>query len=274
MGTEFKERAPLVENVVSQDVSARINPENLRQDDSTETKAEKNYSVGLFDIDEALGYFFNNVLKPTVIQEGQVIPVPVIYGSPERWSTMKQQGYFRDGKSKLVLPLIMYRRVSVGRNESLYFPRLKQLYYISSRKWDSKNKYSDYQLLPKLKNNLDSRTETGTDRYSLTYLPNHIIINYEGIIWTAFNEQLNKLIEKIAFHDGTYWGDPNKFKFKTEVDGFDTAVELNTGNERLVKCNFSITLYGYILPEEVQGKLTTNIGLSPKKIIFIENEIK
>src|SRR3990167_9837775 len=98
MGRKFTEQTPLTENVVQEDLKKRVSAENLRQDDLTETPAERPYSVGLYQIDEALGFFFDEVLKPTVMQGGEVIPVPTVYGSPERWSTMRKQGFFRDGK--------------------------------------------------------------------------------------------------------------------------------------------------------------------------------
>ena len=41
-------------------------------------------SIGLQDHDEAIMYYFNNVIKPSVIINGNRTNVPVIYGSPER----------------------------------------------------------------------------------------------------------------------------------------------------------------------------------------------
>lgn len=268
MGRSFANLPQVSENVVQEDISKRVNAENLRVDDAIETPAEKPYSVGLYDIDEALGFFFDEVLKPTVVQGGETIPVPAIYGSPERWSTMRKQGFFRDGKSKLILPLIMYRKTNITRNDAMYFPRLDQLYYISAKKWDAKNKYDNFSVLTGEDARLKKGWQNQTDRYALTSIPNYVIINYEGVVWTAFVEQMNKIIEKVTFKEGTYWGDTNKFKFRTEVDGFDTAVELNTDTERMVKANFTMTLYGYLLPEEIDGKLTTRVSLSPKKIVF------
>jgi len=273
MARSFNDLPKATENVIQEDITKRVQPENLRNDDATETPAEKPYSVGLYDIDEALGFFLNEVLKPTVVQGGETIPVPVIYGSPERWATMKKQGFFRDGKSKLILPLIMYRKTNITRNEQMYFPRLEQLYYISAKKWDNKNKYDKFSVLTGINERLKTDWQNQTDRYALSSIPNYVIINYEGVIWTAFVEQLNKIIEKITFKEGTYWGDEKKFKFRTEVDGFDTAVELTTDTERMVKANFTMTLYGYLLPEEIDGKLTTRISLAPKKVVFGFEEV-
>ena len=52
----------------------------------------KQFNIGLRDIDETIVYYFNNVIKPSVIQNGKRINVPIIYGSPERWSAVQKDG--------------------------------------------------------------------------------------------------------------------------------------------------------------------------------------
>jgi len=268
MATKFAERPILRENVVNRNISDRIN--DTRPDDfSTDANANiKNYSVGVYDIDESLGYFFNEIIRPTVVENGEIIPVPVIYGSPERWHSMKTQGYYRDGKSKLILPLIMYRRTSIGKNENIYHLRTDELYYVTAKKWDIKNSYNKYTLLSGKDERNTAKWANNTDNYILTSLPNHVVITYEGIIWTSFVEQMNSLIEKINYKENTYWGDKNKFKFRAIIDSFDTTVELSTDTERMVRASFTMQVYGYILPEEVQGKPTSRISVSPRKITF------
>ena len=48
------------------------------------------YSVGFYQIDDAIKYYFDNVIKPTVIEDEELIKVPVLYGSPERWKSMQR----------------------------------------------------------------------------------------------------------------------------------------------------------------------------------------
>jgi len=52
----------------------------------------KKFAVGLRDIDEAIFYYFNSVIKPSVIQNGNKKTVPVLYGSPERWAAVQKDG--------------------------------------------------------------------------------------------------------------------------------------------------------------------------------------
>ena len=77
------------------------------------------FSVGFYQIDDAIKYYFDNVIKPTVIEDEEMIKVPTIYGSPERWKAMQRDGYYRDPKGKVILPLIMYRRTSIAKNDAI-----------------------------------------------------------------------------------------------------------------------------------------------------------
>lgn len=38
--------------------------------------------------------------------------------------------------------------------------------------------------------------------------PDYVNITYEFIIWTTYMEQMNKIVEKVIYSDGAYWGDP------------------------------------------------------------------
>ena len=66
----------------------KVNVNTLKgraQQRSTKQDNVKDFSIGLKDIDETIFYYFNNVIKPSVIQNGTVKTVPIIYGSAERW---------------------------------------------------------------------------------------------------------------------------------------------------------------------------------------------
>ncbi len=72
------------------------NPNNAAQINNRATQVSwkgddvKPFSIGIQDIDEAIFYYFDNVIKPFVIQNGERLPVPIIYGSPEKWKIFRQ----------------------------------------------------------------------------------------------------------------------------------------------------------------------------------------
>ena len=85
---------------------------SVKQDDV------KMFAVGLQDFDQAIVYYFNNVIRPSVIQNGVKINVPFIYGSPEKWASVQRDGYYRDVNGKIQTPLIMFKRDSLEKNRT------------------------------------------------------------------------------------------------------------------------------------------------------------
>jgi len=109
----------------------------------------KPFSVGIQDIDEAILYYFQNVIQPFVIQNGQRISVPVIYGSPEKWKSMQKDGYYRDAKGKAMLPLLVFKRDSITRNRSIankLDANHPNLFEVFTKKYSTKDAYSNLNV--------------------------------------------------------------------------------------------------------------------------------
>ena len=64
-------------------------------------------------------FYFNNVIRPSVIINGNRTNVPIIYGSPEKWKGVQKDGFFRDKEGKLQVPLIMFKRDSIEKRRDL-----------------------------------------------------------------------------------------------------------------------------------------------------------
>ena len=80
---------------------------------------------------------------------------------------------------------------------------------------------------------------------------------------------MNKIIEAINYASDSYWGDPERFKFRAMIDNFTTAVETQIGAERSVRTTFNIRLNGYIIPDIVQKSLNSFNKFNEKsKIVF------
>ena len=85
-------------------------------------------------------------------------------------------------------------------------------------------------------------------------------------------EQLNQVIEGINYAADTYWGNPERFKFKALIDGYQTITELNVGTQRTVRANFDIKLNGYIIPNVIQKDLTALKKFSSDSKVTISQE--
>ena len=79
----------------------------------------KNLSVGIMDMDSAIMYYFNEVIKPEVEVNKEKVKVPCIYASPERWVSIQKQGFLRDKKRKILTPLIVFKRTGMSRDDDM-----------------------------------------------------------------------------------------------------------------------------------------------------------
>ena len=114
------------------------------------TDKVKDISVSLEDIDYAIKYYFDNVIKPSVVQDGQRIYVPIKYSSPERWKSVQADGYYRDSNGKLVLPIIIYKRDNVEKNRTLgnkVDGNLASLFQVFETRYNQRNAYDRFSII-------------------------------------------------------------------------------------------------------------------------------
>tara|TARA_R110000751_G_scaffold131449_3_gene233814 strand:+ start:1214 stop:2221 length:1008 start_codon:yes stop_codon:yes gene_type:complete len=216
-----------------------------RKDDTVQ-----DISIGLQDHDEAIMYYFNNVIKPSVIINDNRTNVPVVYGSPERWKGVQRDGYFRDKEGKLQTPLIMFKRDSVEKRRDLgnkIDGNNPQLHYTFQEKYTKRNQYDNFSVL---QNRIPQR------EYHAVVVPDFIKLNYTCIIWCDYVAQMNKLIEMINYTSDSYWGDKERFKFNAKIDTYSNTTEIAQGNNRVVKTNFGLTLQGYLVPDSINKELS------------------
>ncbi len=251
-------------NDASLDMEKRGNQVSFKGDTT------KPFSLGFTDIDEAIGYYINEVIKPTVTQQGIVQKVPFVFGDAERWKQFQHDGYYRDKNSKIMLPIIVCKRNNIEKNRSLSnkldanFPHNVNFF---SKKYSAKNTYDNFSAL---------NNRTPKEQYYAVVVPDYVTITYDFIISTYYISQLNKLIEAINYASDSYWGNPERFKFRARVDNFNTPVEIPDGEERSVKAEFSLKIYGYVIPDTTQKQLSSLKKYSNKNSIkfnmeFVEN---
>ena len=238
-------------------------PFNRSEKMSFKGDTTKPFTVGLKDIDESIMYYFNNVIRPSVIQNGERIPVPIMYGSPERWKSMQKDAYLRDKKGAIMMPIIVFKRDNLEKNRTLankLDANMPNLYTSWQKSYNKKNFYSNFNLL---------NNKIPTQQFIANVVPDYVTLTYNCIIQTYYVEQLNKIIEAINYASDSYWGDPERFKFKALINSFATVTELQQSQERLVKGTFSLKMHGYIIPEVIQKDLNSVKKYNSKsKIIF------
>ena len=209
----------------------------------------KKFSIGIKDINEAVMYYFNNILQLRVYQNNDQILVPVVYGSPEKWKSVQADGYYRDTTGKIMTPLIMFKKSSVTPNLTLgnkLDGNKAHNVQLFEKTFTRGNAYDNFHVL---------QNQKLQKEYAVIVTPDYVTIQYECTMWTNYIEQMDKLIEAVNFASNSYWGDPNSFRFLTKADSFSDALTYTDGEDRTVKTNFNLTLNGYLIPDSVNAAL-------------------
>jgi hypothetical protein len=236
---------------------------SLKDDDT------KLINIGLEDHDEAILYYLQNVIKPTVTQNDRQIEVPIIYGSPERWKSIQYDGFYRDKNGKTMVPLIMFKRESFEKNRTLGNKLdgnvVHNVQYFE-KQYSQRNVYDNFSVL---------RNQKPQKEYILGVIPDYITLTYKLSIFTDYIEQMNPIVEALEFASDSYWGDPERYKFRAIINSFPTPVLLENATDRANKSEITLTLQGYIVPKTIN---VAQAGPNPKsynvtKTIFKEKLI-
>jgi hypothetical protein len=226
----------------------------------------KPISIGIQDLDEAVFYYFENVIQPFVYQNGERYKVPIVYGSPESWKSYQKDGYYRDKNGAIMLPIIVIKRDSIAKDRSVtnkLDANSPNLYATFQKPFSPKNFYSNFAAL---------NNKTPVKTFHAVAVPDYVTLEYSCIIQTYYMEQLNKVIESIEYASDSYWGNPERYKFRAFIDQFTTATELSAGQDRMVKGTFTIRLRGYIIPDVLQKDLNSIKKVNSKSQIIIQLE--
>ena len=154
-----------------------------------------------------------------------------------------------DKEGKIQTPIIMFKRNTIERRRDLgtkMDANNPQLYYVSQKKYTSKNQYDNFSIL---------QGRSPQKEFHAVVIPDYIRLKYSFIIWTDFVAQMNKITEAINYASDSYWGDPERFKFNARIDSFTNRVEVQQGKNRVVKTEFGLDLQGYIITDSMNAQL-------------------
>ena len=248
-------------NSIQYDSNLSNKPEDYKREHQVrrDTDSLKDFSISLMDIDTVIITHLEKRLNIQIDGSGQELKVPVIYSSPERWKSIRKDGYIRDNLGKIQKPIIAFKRTTIDRNDSLITLN-RYLTYPVIKKFSQKNTYDSFSVA----NNIQIPVK---EVYNVT-LPDHVIINYDFLIWTDYVEHMNMIIEAINFSTEDYWGEKNGFKFRTSIQNYSFDTELTGDVDRVVKSSFSMAVYAYLLPEHRENlQSTTEKSFTYRKLI-------
>ena len=214
-------------------------------------------SVSLYDVDYAIMSYLDEIVLPTLDDNGTAVKIPVVYGNSERWDGARLKGIYRDQTGKIQLPIFMIRRSGVAKNDAI--PMLnRHVTYKAINRWSKDNRYSHFNLL--------TGTQPKYEVYNIV-MPDYVEVTYECMGWAAYTEQINKIVESLNWASDEYWGDKTKYKFMSTISDNNVINELDEGNQRINRVECSITVKAYLLPEKFDGEETTKKGFGVRRVV-------
>ena len=174
---------------------------------------------------------------------------------------------FKRKKGKIMSPIIMFKRENmeklrnVGNKLDANNPHL----YTSWKKhYNSKNDYDNFAVLNNRK---------PVEQFFVNIIPDYVKLSYNCNVQTYYVSQLNKIIEAVNYASDSYWGDPERFKFRASINSYSTPLELVVGEDRIAKATFSIDLLGYIIPDSIQKEINSIRKYNSKSQVIVTYEM-
>ena len=218
------------------------NDQNRAEQIAIDTPTAKPIQISLQQINDILLTYLKDTIKPTITENTIATPVNVLYGTPERWAAIRQNGYLRDyNNQKLLTPLIVLRRTNVTRNQ-LTNPNNKYLYRTVDTGWNARNVYDKFAV----QNGI-----TPSRRMNNIMIPDYMDLTYEVILWTEYQQQMDELIEQINVEADEFWGAKNNYKFRVSINEFVAQSDLPVDADRIIRTTFQMKVAAYILPERI-----------------------
>ena len=152
---------------------------------------------------------------------------------------------------------MMIRRTSISKDETMPFIK-RGVSYQTISKYSKDNRYDKFSIF-------NGQQKPKKELYKIL-MPEFIDINYECMVWTGYIEQLNEVIQALNF-TGQYWGDKDKFKFRTTVADYNIVNEVGDGTERINRVEFTLAVKAYLLPETFDGESPIKKSFSTKRIV-------
>jgi len=254
-------RIPYIENSITS------NNINRGKEISTKGDSVKPFQLGLYEIDAAIIYYIENILKLEVENNGRIVKVPLIYLGSEKTKQVQKDGYYRDNKNKINPPFITFNKISLSKDRNL------------GNKMDGNNPHNfgvfnkNYNKNNTYYNSLKFNNNPKREKY-LVVIPNYINLNYKFNIFTYYNKQMNNLIEAIDYTSDSYWGEKESFKFYTYINEYLFNDQITLDKVDLKKCEFNLNLRGYIIPNNIHKSINDMFKIfDPNRMIFnVENE--
>ena len=208
--------------------------------------AGEGWAIGLKDIDTAILGHIRNIMKPVVRESNEIIKVPVLWGSEERWKSIRSRGVLRDKNGVIILPVMVVKRTSLTMDDQMPVSfdndvQGKFIKVVRANRYSKNNRYDRFSVLT---------GQRPVQESIITGQPDFVTCNYNVVMMTSYTEQMNDLNALWIEHLETYFGDQTSYRFLSSLAGdISNEVEMESDGERLIKNTLDMTIKAYMIPE-------------------------
>ena len=223
-------------------------------------------STVLLDVDGTILWFMKNTIKPKVIDNGETIDVPIIWGNSERWKSVQDEGFMRDQKGRIMVPLMMIRRTGMAPYEAMMYNKMSdELYTTYQRTYSKRNQYDKFSVLNGSNNPL--RGETPEMESFQVRFPDYVVVTYDITVWCEYVEQVNRLTELLVYFGGRTWSDAKEGRpsIICRTTAYDFSEEIGTGTDRIIRSTVSLETLAPLLPKYVSDEIVSKKVYSVRK---------
>ena len=237
--------------------------QEIRRDNDT----IKTPSCTIYDIDNAILTYVSDVIRPEIVENDQMIPVPVMYANGEKWSQIRANGFMYDADDRLMTPVIALKRNSITERDMMkkldvnWNPETRDDYARNTLMFESKytkaNRYDRFSVL---------QNSRPTRELYISSVPEFVDVSYDLLIWTEYTEQLNSIVEQIMPTGGFAWG--TTWKFITNIQDYSFETISTPGEDRVVRATLPLTTKGTLLMPYELKRSSLQKRYAVKRITF------
>lgn len=226
----------------------------------------------IYDVDNAIMSYLSDVVQLEIIENNNIIPVPVTYANAEKWAQIRARGFMYDSGDKLMTPVAVIKRNSITERDMLkkldvnWNPESDNDYARNTLTFENtytkRNRYDRFSVL--------QNTRPRRELY-ISSIPEYVDVSYDLLLWAEYTEQLNSMVEQIMPLGGFAWG--TTWKFPTYIQDYSFETMSTPGEDRIVRATLPLTVKATLLMPYELHRSSLQKRYSVKRIVFgSENE--
>jgi hypothetical protein len=221
----------------------------------------------MYDVDNAILSYVADVIRPEIIENDKLIPVPVMFANGEKWAQIRANGFLYDNNDRLMTPVIILKRNSITERDVMkkldvnWNPETRNDFARNTLLFESKytkaNRYDRFSVL--------QGTRPSRELY-VSSIPEYVDVSYDLLIWTEYTEQMNSVIEQIMPTGGFAWG--TTWKFITNIQDYSFENLSTPGEDRVVRATLPLNTKATLLMPYELRRSSLQKRYSTKRITF------